>query len=248
MKQREACVGREDTPAIVAASRRFSGYKPETEHPAMAQKVEPTRALAEMKIAWAKCVYHHDCELDWDSKYPDMLAKIRDIRYSAQDIEAFSIALAGFQNMRQPSFKAGLYLSALINNCDESMFAIHSDHLGRPLDCLGYRNRKEIVVEGSVGREVGFEMEGGAIIVKGDAGHCLGEFMRGGSITVEGDAGAGVGSMMRCGRIIVNGDAGERVGEDMGGGEIHLNGGYGGIFKDFGGGRIFHKGTLIAGK
>lgn len=94
------------------------------------------------------------------------------------------------------------------------------------IDYIGYKNRKNIRVNGDVGYHVGWSMESGSIIIDGDTGDETGIDMVGGSITINGNAGNAVGHWMKDG-------------------EIHLEGDYKSISDGIKGGKIYHKGKLI---
>ncbi len=187
--------------------------------------------------------------------------------YSSETIERFSIALAEFQDQKEFCARAGIFISALINNSPEGSFRVHTSHLSEPVSSLGFYNIKEITVEGDVGDLAGLRMKGGRITVNGNARYQVGWSMEKGTITVNGsaetfvgngmkggiisvrDAGDLVGSMMKGGRIIIERDAGANVGGNMSNGEIRLNGDFGSLAMSLvervSGGRIFHKGVLI---
>ncbi len=168
----------------LAASSRFGAFKPEAEHVVRIAKTETNHAVEEMKRAWAECRIA-DC---LDNAYVLMLGRIRALEYSAKDVESFSIALSQFQGEKDFSYyKAGLFLSALINNCKEGEFVIHTAHLDEPIDALGFRNTKKITVEGGVRDDLGESMESGTIIVKGNAGSYIANRMRGGVLRIDGD-------------------------------------------------------------
>lgn len=91
-----------------------------------------------------------------------------------------------------------------------------------------------IVVDGPIGRRIGFAMRGGRIVVKGDAGDWLGSEMRGGVISVQGDAGSHVGAAtpgakrgMAGGTILIDGNANDEVGAQMRRGLIAVAGSVG---------------------
>jgi len=91
-----------------------------------------------------------------------------------------------------------------------------------------------IIVDGPVGRRVGFAMRGGRIIIQSDAGDWLGAEMRGGTIHVHGDAGSHVGAAtpgakrgMAGGTILIDGNAGDEVGAQMRRGLIAVAGSVG---------------------
>jgi hypothetical protein len=218
------CAREKDKPAILAASSRFKGFGTEPLHETRTRKMEANPVIEKMKRAWATC---DDGHLDHGS-IAGALNKIKIPRYSAKDIETFSLAIAEFQDEVKFSDKAGLFLSALINNCRDEKFVIHTTHLVQPINSFGYQNRKNITVDGNIGTSVGYDMEVGVI-------------------TVNGNAGFGVGCGMRGGRIIVQGDCGYNVGINMSGGEIHIEGSYE-ISRSIVSGKIFHNGNLIVPK
>jgi glutamate synthase domain-containing protein 3 len=184
-------------------------------------------------------------------KYPDyyrrILTAIADIQFTAKDVEEFSLVLEEYQQERYFSRKASLFLSALINSGKDSHYIIHTQHLAKPLNSIGFKNEKDITVDGNTGNYVGDSMEGGTIIVNGDAKDRCGFLMRGGSITVDGDVGNDVAWDLIGGRITINGNAGNKVGIWMNGGEIRLEGEYESLsyYCWIYGGRIYHKGELI---
>jgi hypothetical protein len=246
----------------LAASSRFGGFKAEPEREVREQKVETNHAVEEMKRIWTE--RNDTYRIKPSATYAKVLDRIKTVAYSAKDVETFSIVLAGFQDEIDFHGKAGLILSALINNCEEERFVIHTAHLTMPIDYLGYRNKKDIVVDGDSGECVGYAMEGGiitierdaghtagvdmtagTIIVKGDAGWDVGAGMKGGSIIVKGDAKQNIGERMLGGSILIEGDSGERIGYNMKGGEIYLLGDHAGSSDHVLHGKIFHKGKLI---
>ncbi len=166
-----------------------------------------------------------DIKLEYSGKmHSKMLKRMEKLRYSAKDIEDFSVVLSEFQGEMVFSNNAGLFLSALINNCKEEGFVIHTAHLDAPIHCIGFGNRKKITVEGDAGVNVGREMDAGEIIVNGDADDTAGNTMRGGSIIVNGNCGETIGYDMAGGSILVNGNAGDEVGHEMRGGDIIVTG------------------------
>ena len=79
-----------------------------------------------------------------------------------------------------------------------------------------------VVVEGSVGDEVGLGMAGGSIEVRGDAGERAGgaapearRGMTGGELVVHGSAGASAGALMRRGLLAIGGTVGHHAGAGM---------------------------------
>ena len=212
--------GKKDAPSI--ASGRFRGFGPETERDARTIKVEMNPALEELKRVWAECRFGYSASYDKD--YLAITEKIKQLRYSPIDIEGFSILLAGFQGEEFFPIKAGLYLSALVNNCQEDGFIIHTNHLATLVSAIGFRNRKSIIVHGDVDSIAGEDMECGTMTINGNAGDNLGGGMKDGAITVHGDADGWIGNGMRSGTITIKGDSGRRTGWTMRGGEIIVEG------------------------
>jgi len=209
----------------LAVGSKFDKYHPEDAKEVRTAEVRPGK-VGELKVAWK----NYKFEMGWWTIAPDMvyrkaLEAIKDVHYSARDVEAFAVALSEFQHEFAFAFKAGVLLSALINKSDETRFFIPTHHLDTLICCLGYRNTKNIIVNGNLSAWTGQSMQSGKIIVNGNVDNGVGKEMEGGSITV-------------------NGNAAEVVGWSMKGGEIHLNGGYEGIAGDVKG-KIFHRGKLV---
>jgi hypothetical protein len=266
-------IKRHDGADALAMANRFGRYKPEEEKAVRKVEVVEDETLKQLKAAWKAFYYQHiahtgiilnsrDDEACYG--YPRALEIVKRLDYSVSDIENFSIALAEFQGEEYFGRKAGTFLSALMNHCNDKEFVIHTAHLANEIDSLGYKNTKNITVKGNAGLGVGHHMLGGSITVegnvddnagdsigdghitiKGSAGSSVGNSMSGGSILVEGDVGANCGNRMADGTITVNGDAGRSIGEDMEGGEIRIGGDIEGISKLMRHGKIFQKGELI---
>ena len=225
-------------PAILLASNRFAGFKPETEQPLRVHEVKMNPALEEMKKAWAGCIE----QIGLFEDYADKLGMIKGIQNSKRDIECFSIAIAAFQGENRFSEKAGLMLSALMNSSQEDGFIIHTSHLSLPPGYLGINCIKDILVKGSACKFLGFWMErgsitvtgdagdyfggihGGKAIVEGDCGDYAGQGMFGGEVIVMGNARNYAGNLIRGGSLVVCKDAGTLVGNEMEGGSIIIRG------------------------
>ncbi|HEX9283661.1 MAG TPA: formylmethanofuran dehydrogenase subunit C [Gemmatimonadales bacterium] len=106
----------------------------------------------------------------------------------------------------------------------------------------------EILVAGSVGRDLGVQMAGGRIDVRGDAGENAGgarpgaaRGMTGGEIVIRGNASAELGARMRRGLVVVTGDGGEGTGRGMIAGTVVVFGRAGP-----GAGRFLKRGSIVA--
>jgi len=193
--------------AATTVSKRFGRYKDEDEHAVRAPEVMSDEENERITEAWGRCAglfpHHHYAK----ENYSSCLWEIRGLEYTSEDVEKFA-ELIMFQ--KSPGFdNLGLFLSALINNCKDTDFIIHTRHLPEELELLGYKNIKNITVEGNCGLGLGFRMEGGRIAVEGSTGDSPGAAMAGGDIVVKGDAGRRAGESMSGGVITVEGNVGE---------------------------------------
>jgi formylmethanofuran dehydrogenase subunit C len=194
------------------------------------EKVEKLKEVFKGYLDW--CSY---TSLHLHQVYIKALGLIKEkiINCTSKDIEEFSLELVAFEDHKEFKDRAGLFLSALIESSKDKKFIIHTKHLKKKINYLGYEAKKNIVIEGGVGDWVGAYMrEGSSIKVNGDAGYYVGAWMeKGSSIKVNGDAGHFVGAWM------------------WEGSKIYLNGNYRFIGPDISpGGKIYHKGKLITDK
>src|SRR5271157_3999693 len=140
----ETAVCARDKPSILAASGKFGIFKPETEQKTRIVSVEMNPTLVRMKITWQKCELESEGVnrrlLNIDSSYSRMLYEAIKSGYSAKDIESYCLVLAECQKEENFAYKAGLFLTALINGCNEDRFVIHTAHLAKPIHYIGHRN------------------------------------------------------------------------------------------------------------
>jgi hypothetical protein len=207
--------------SVATMANRFTKYKPEEEKAVRKGEVVEDETLKRLKGAWRKVIIPEEESTPAEKIYEMIENALRGVEYTAKDVETFSILLADFQGENDSSSnagpflgesrflsKAGLFLSALINNGTERKYTLNTAHLEIPLSHIGFRNTKAIDVIGDVGYVCGEEMESGWIFVTGNAGVGLGQSMKGGTITVCGDAWHGVGASMEDGTIEVGGSMG----------------------------------------
>jgi formylmethanofuran dehydrogenase subunit C len=196
---------------------RFRRFQPEEEKSSRKAVIKEGAAIERLKNVWS--VIPFSCV---EGYYEVVSASFRSLDYSAEDVERFSLAVAEFKDEKDFSFKAGTFLSALINNGKERDYIVHIPYV--KIQQFGYLNRKNITVKGDVGDLLGTDMEGGKIIVKGNAGSSVGMYMKGGSIVVEGNAGDCVGLKMKSGEITVKREVVSFVGQEMEGGTLTIEG------------------------
>ncbi len=214
-------------PTVTRAHDKFSRYGPIQSHEVRDIKVAESETLKKLKAAWQTYELQVDVKdnlVNFNSNYERSLSILKDLEYSAKDVELFSIALAEFQDENYFAQKAGLFLSALINAGRESDYVIHTTHLQKELSDLCYRNEKNVIVKGNVGVDFGTESVKGSMIVDGNAHLLVGHLMNSGKITVRGNSKGWVGQSMRSGTIIINGDGGDFVGAEMKDGKIIIRG------------------------
>ncbi len=117
---------------------------------------------------------------------------VEKVKYDSKDVSDFLVALTKdkkiiYKRKTERSNNAvgsrvGLFLSALINQGSEEKYQVITKYLPLPINYLGFKNEKKIVVVGDLGSFVGWQMQSGEIKVKGDIGLGPGAFSKGGRI------------------------------------------------------------------
>jgi hypothetical protein len=239
-------LGRRTASDFKTAIDWFGRFKPEIEKETKRLNVKENNVLKQLGKVFDG-YYLGTSNYDFNRACENIPKLVRGIRYTSQEINDFIIQHNKLNGCLDYVFetKLGLFLSALINNCDEKELVVITQHLDFSIPHLGQKNRKNIIVKGDVGDFLGDRMKRGSIKVEGNADRCPGWFLEGGTIEIEGDAGNQIGSAMKGGRIIIKGNAGDDVGSLMFGGEISLNGEYLSLAWDMRGGDIYHKDKLL---
>jgi hypothetical protein len=229
---------------IVAASKRFGRYKREAAKAVRSADAEDRTEKLEKLSDMLHSLIRQGAARDpnWRKKIERLSAILRNLECSAHDIEGFSILLEGLQfewNVGKYSKyheefmrETGILFSALVEAGEERDYVIHTRQLESPLDFIGWKNRKNVIIDGEVGTDAGNSMRGGSLLIKGYADQDLGIYMEGGKITLEGRGYGTVGLNMRGGIIEVHGGYAPfpfdtripRIGHGMTGGEIHMHG------------------------
>ncbi|MDD5171804.1 MAG: hypothetical protein PHF60_02095 [Candidatus ainarchaeum sp.] len=179
---------------VTNVATRFKGYAPETERPVRKAEVVEDETLKKLKTAWKR----YDIRIETVVLVPDPQAEEyygkvskllgnMGVRCSSGDVEKFCVALVEFQGEENFEEKAGVFLSALMNHGTDEDYRIVTRHLDRLLGYIGYRNIKNITVEGDVRDMLGNAMEGGRIVVNGNTGHDTAHAIHGGEIHINGD-------------------------------------------------------------
>lgn len=239
MLQTQAQPRSRQRPSATNADRRFKGYKPE-DHRAVREASVEEGAFAQIRDAWIKWkrstkdLETHDSA---EEIYVAAISALNGIQISSKDVERFCVLLIDHQDEKDFNRTVGLFLSALINQSQDTDFTIQTKHLSQTLyniAYIGYRNTKNIVVEETSLSivNVGEGMLGGSIHIKANA-VSIGKRMKKGNIIVDGWAWSHVGTAMEGGTILVKGSV------DNGGGKVASY-----IGSSMGGGRITIKGSV----
>jgi hypothetical protein len=215
----------------MAASKRFGRYKDESGKTSREAQVDESAFISQLMKAFRSLQMAYPVVL---RMYPRSIELLRGLKPSPRTVQRVCIAMREFQGERNFQTRAGVFLSALFNVEEFSgKEALRLDlrHLDVPLNYMGLRNRKNLVLIGDVGTDAGHKMESGSILV-------------------EGDAGDEAGSDLCGGKLIIHGDVGIKLGEWMRGGEIHVHGrkkskGLLVISGHLKGGRIYSEGKLV---
>jgi formylmethanofuran dehydrogenase subunit C len=140
--------------------------------------------------------------------YNATLSSVAEIEITASDVEKFCKDIKPMQGEDDFSWKAGIMISALINSSVDSDFVVPVKLYNRRLCLLGYRNRKNVYVDGDAGDGFAAEMEEGIATVRGNVYGSVGASMKGGAVIAEQDVHGRVGPCMGGGEINIKGDVG----------------------------------------
>ena len=191
--------------------------------------------MDQIRRGYEKLLEEEAKELVWMVQYNTIIKAyegtekyVKEIDYSAEDIEDFCFALENTQKI--PYFipgPAGLYISALCNYSKEEEIVLKLSELKTDINLIGFRLPK-----------------GKRLVIEGDAGDFTGIGLEGGELVVEGNTKNWTGAGMRSGKILVKKNIGLHTGEWMMGGEIYVGGrvrGLGNIVE----GKVFERDKLI---
>src|SRR3989338_2152937 len=209
-------------PTVTRASDLFRRYHREQRQEVRKADVKEDKALAQLKEAWKE--FNCRKRRAIVDEYEVAVSIVSSINYSSVDVGKFSIALTEFQEEKDFFSKAGLFLSALINNGKDASYTITTRHLEKPIKYLGFRNTKNITIIGDVGADAAYKMESGVMVINGNTGGGTGYEMQGGSLEINGNAGMRLGTKMKDGTISVKKDVRAAAGLLMQGGAIVING------------------------
>jgi hypothetical protein len=191
--------------------------------------------MDQIRRGYEKLLEEEAKELVWMVQYNTIIKAyevaekhVKEIDYTAEDIEDFCFALENTQKIPYliPG-PAGLYISALCNDAKEDEIVLKLSELKTEINLVGFRLPK-----------------GKRLVIEGDAGDFTGIGLEGGELVVEGNTKNWTGAGMRSGKILVKKNIGLHTGEWMMGGEIYVGGrirGLGNIVE----GKIFERDKLV---
>jgi hypothetical protein len=180
------------------------------------QIVQSTEVIMDqIRLGYERLLEEEAKELVWMVQYNTIIKAyevaekyIKEIDYSAEDIEDFCFALENTQRIPYliPG-PAGIYISALCNYTKEEEIILKLSELKTEINLIGFRLPKEkrLVVEGDTGDFTGIGLEGGELVVEGNTKNWTGAGMRAGKILVKKNIGLHTGEWMMGGEIYVGG-------------------------------------------
>lgn len=178
------------------------------------------RPLAEGYTDWIDLWYDQGQQIGPDELYEEAMERVEDIEVDSEMVADFVGGLDEDIAERDKDWVSGIYISAAINSSEEDFFTLPETE---NIEYLGYKNQKDIRIEGDVA-DIGSEMQEGEITVEGDVTGSAGHKMEDGEITVKGSTGRETGQKMQGGQILVEGDTGIHLGKEMTDGEIVVEG------------------------
>ncbi len=171
--------------------------------------------LNQIRQGYEKLLEEEAKELVWMVQYNTIIKAyevaekyIREIDYSAEDIEDFCFALESPQ--KGPYLipgPAGIYISALCNYAKEEEIVLKLSELKTEINLIGFRlpKGKRLIIEGDTGDFTGIGLEGGELVIEGNTKNWTGAGMRAGKILVKKNIGLHTGEWMMGGEIYVEG-------------------------------------------
>jgi hypothetical protein len=194
----------------------FETFIPSTHDLPLDQIVQCTEAVMDrIRLGYEKLLEEEAKELVWMVQYNTIIKAyevaeryVKEIEYSAEDIEDFCFALENTQ--RVPYLipgPAGIYISALCNYAKEEEIALKLSELKTEINLIGFRlpRGKRMMIEGDTGDFTGIGLEGGELVIEGNAKNWTGAGMRGGKILIRKNIGLHTGEWMMGGEIYVGG-------------------------------------------
>ena len=199
-----------------SALKQFGKYKKEENVEKRSLDLKVSKGLERILHVWRRFPPLYDDfvpDIEWHMR---LKKAVRRIDFTEEDIRKFNISLLQYENVPHKSDeeygfseKAGIFLSALINEAKETDFMLNLGIFEKGMTCLCVQNKKNVVIQN----------DGTGCLIH------LGEYMVKGNISVSGNVHDGIGAYMKGGEnLMVEGNAGEVSGYQMIGGTIHISG------------------------
>jgi hypothetical protein len=194
----------------------FKTFTASTSDLPMDQIVQSTEAVMDrIRSGYEKLLEEEAKELVWMVQYNTIIKAyevaekyVKEIHYTAEDIEDFCFALENTQRIPYliPG-PAGIYISALCNYAKEEEIVLRLSELKTEINLVGFRlsKGKRLMIEGDTGDFTGIGLEGGELVIDGNAKNWTGAGMRGGKILVKKNVGLHTGEWMMGGEIYSGG-------------------------------------------
>ena len=182
----------------------------------MDQIVQSTEAVMDrIRSGYERLLEEEAKELVWMVQYNTIIKAyevaekyVKEINYTAEDIEDFCFALENTQKIPYliPG-PAGIYISALCNYVKEEEIVLRLSELKTEINLVGFRlpKGKRLMIEGDTGDFTGIGLEGGELVIDGNAKNWTGAGMRGGKIVIKKNIGLHTGEWMMGGEIYSGG-------------------------------------------
>ncbi len=194
----------------------FNAFQFQTTEIPLDRIIQTTEMIMDqIRLGYEKLLEEEAKELVWMVQYNTIIKAyevaeryVREINYSAEDIEDFCFALESPQKVPYliPG-PAGIYISALCNYAKEEEIVLKLSELKTEINLIGFRlpKGKRLRVEGDTGDFTGIGLEGGELVVEGNTKNWTGAGMRAGRILVKKNIGLHTGEWMMGGEIYVEG-------------------------------------------
>jgi hypothetical protein len=182
----------------------------------MDEIVQSTEAVMDrIRCGYEKLLEEEAKELVWMVQYNTIIKAyevaekyVKEINYTAEDIEDFCFALENTQRIPYliPG-PAGIYLSALCNYAKEEEIVLRLSELKTEINLVGFRlpKGKRLMIEGDAGDFTGIGLEGVELVIDGNTKNWTGAGMRGGKILIKKNIGLHTGEWMMGGEIYAGG-------------------------------------------
>ena len=197
-----------------SARKKFSRFKPVKPNIVRTAAVKPSpllENLEKIKMLWHGIEFYGQrpsSGYSYSEQYARYVEEFRkqSIDLPRSDVEKLLFFLPELPLPNTFTDKIGVFLSALIEASSDREFSLHVGFLNRKISFIGYRNTKNLYVEGDVGNYFAFRMKSGEIVLDGNSDACPGYGMEGGKLVINGDLDGPWIRNIKGGQIHFNGE------------------------------------------